>query len=863
MASAESPAGPGPSAGSLTGLNPPKSCANPENLMGKNAWYHAGWPPLISLLGILIWFWPMVLGSRPWGGEISATHLPQMAAYGQSLKAGRLPVWNDRDGFGAPLLAEGQIGVLYPPHLVLFRLLDADNAYTASMLIHFWLAAWFAYLCARGFQLRQGASALAALVYAGQGFFIVHLSQPWSYAGGCWLPLAVLAGRRWTQDGRWRWLFGLALILWMQLLAGHFQIAFYTLIVVLLLGLNALVRGAGGWVVAALRTLALTASIGLAFTGAAAQLLPTAELIAAGDGRGRGADYVASFATPPAGLLNYLVPTLLQHPFWEAAVWIPNRSLPHESLPYVGLLSVGLAGWAVVVGRREERVQLWAGLVLASLLLSLGPAIPGFRVLTSLPGWAWFSAPARWSLIGGLFLGLLAGRGLEGLRLELFPRWCWGYAVVVFCALVVSVGVGAAALQTVDHPISGAYYELKLFALGYEPSNVAQVTPAGEFTAILQRELILPTVHLLGLLLLGLTGAVVNSPRRLAGLALIWTALDLGVTNQLLSPVKLRSRASSATQTPVLEVCSQRAADRIAGTVGRRAMLVGANALSTDGSPDMAAYWHPERRDVAFLFPESVPTVPPAARFADTGVRLARDAWLMTPDDIELFRLANVRTLCVAHGTGDVELRQQAERQSMFPDPQSGPLRLVGRYDDRELSTQVFGPGIFKVGLAGTLWSVWELPPNLNSSRAWAFPVADPVEPGTDPRLFRMPPPARRRMLESAQPARHVADFGDAVTVQGQTKTASVLVLSDLHYPGWQAELRRGDRIESLPIEPAFGQWRAVYLPEAGDYEVTFRYRPRSLHVGLRISAAAAAVWLATALLVWIWRWPTDRQNSN
>ena len=56
-------------------------------------------------------------------------------------------------------------------------------------------------------------------------------------------------------------------------------------------------------------------------------------------------------------------------------------------------------------------------LAFVTLLLSLGPYLPGFRWLIRLPGFSFFRAPARWSLATELALCLLAGRGLEA-RLE-------------------------------------------------------------------------------------------------------------------------------------------------------------------------------------------------------------------------------------------------------------------------------------------------------------------------------------------------------------------------------------------------------------------------------------------------------------
>ncbi|MCH2399610.1 MAG: hypothetical protein MK364_10905, partial [Pirellulales bacterium] len=128
-----------------------------------------------------------------------------MRFYGEALQNGRLPLWNELDGLGSPVHAMGQIGNLYPLRLLFYRFTRADSAYVTSMVLHYALAAWFAYLCARGFRLSYPASALAAVAFMGQGFFVVNLQRPWSYTAGCWLPLAVLACWRWLGAGSWGW----------------------------------------------------------------------------------------------------------------------------------------------------------------------------------------------------------------------------------------------------------------------------------------------------------------------------------------------------------------------------------------------------------------------------------------------------------------------------------------------------------------------------------------------------------------------------------------------------------------------------------------------------------------------------------
>lgn len=79
----------------------------------------------------------------------------------------------------------------------------------------------------------------------------------------------------------------------------------------------------------------------------------------------------------------------------------------------------------------------------------------------------------------------------------------------------------------------------------------------------------------------------------------------------------------------------------------------------------------------------------------------------------------------------------------------------------------------------------------------------------------------------------------EAQTWRVQTDHPGVLVVKDAWYPGWQARID-GD---AVPIQRAYWLLRAVAVP-AGDHRVTFRYKPRSLAVGIGLTAVSGVAWL-------------------
>jgi hypothetical protein len=100
----------------------------------------------------------------------------------------------------------------------------------------------------------------------------------------------------------------------------------------------------------------------------------------------------------------------------------------------------------------------------------------------------------------------------------------------------------------------------------------------------------------------------------------------------------------------------------------------------------------------------------------------------------------------------------------------------------------------------------------------------------------------------AAQPARIVEDAPERVVVEAEAAADSLLVLTDGHYPGWEA------RIDGKPAEIllANGLHRAVALPE-GRHRIVFEYRPRSFRLGAALSLLSLAALAGTGTVLRWW----------
>ena len=91
---------------------------------------------LTLALIVLAVFWRAVVGGVFFFGDIFALHYPLHAAYETELSRLSLPLWTTDVLAGYPLLAEGQLGALYPPNWLLHTLFATPRALTLFVIGH-------------------------------------------------------------------------------------------------------------------------------------------------------------------------------------------------------------------------------------------------------------------------------------------------------------------------------------------------------------------------------------------------------------------------------------------------------------------------------------------------------------------------------------------------------------------------------------------------------------------------------------------------------------------------------------------------------------------------------------------------------
>lgn len=399
------------------------------------------WGAAFVLVIAVIFFGEVFLGRVYYGGDIARQYIPQRVVLTKSLRQGSLPWWSPHTGIGYPMLAEGEIGGLYPPNWIICLFFTPKMGLTLSILLHYLIGGVGFYLYVRSLDLSKGASCFGALVWALGGFNVAHLNHVGIISVTAWLPWTFLLSRsllvKEAQDG-WRgWLTmaGLSLVVGLKFLAGHPQMAMlgsialfiyvFFLLYTVRPPLGCVLRWCGG--------------ISLGILISLPQLLPTMELVTLSQ-RAGGLEEVffTSYSFPPQLLATYVSPFVLGNPYPEGSV---------EVMCYVGLLPLVLARTALFRSTRRER-WFFFSLGVLGILLSFGHCNPLYRYLQYVPVLNLFRIPARYLYWTSLSLAVLSALGVDTIRSTISKHpTSTGWLIVAILGVCSMVIIGSVYLS--------------------------------------------------------------------------------------------------------------------------------------------------------------------------------------------------------------------------------------------------------------------------------------------------------------------------------------------------------------------------------------------------------------------------------
>jgi len=742
----------------------------------------------------------------------------------QTLADGAYPQWNPYIFGGMPTFGSlSYTRFLYPPSEFLSRLQD-DLGFPLQtwMLVHLFFGGLGMVWMLGRWDLPWSSRLLGAAVWLmlpkitawavhGHGSkLMTAMYLPWVVG----LTLEVLRGRGRRAAG---WL---ALLLGLQILSGHIQILYYTLLTIGLIVvarwikvLTSRPRGA----LPVRQTVGVGLAIVLGLALGAILLLPVHDYAgwsirgADGNGGGAGYDFATGWSLSPREL-----PTLVVAAYAGFGQATYQGFMPFNDYPnYLGLVPLLLAVAGLTI-RERWLVRTLLALALLALLLSFGRFFPLLYepCFKFLPYFNKFRIPSMVLILTGFGVAALAAAGST--RLDLLERARARWLVIALLGLGVVMMLGGLGVGQRWHDA----HLLGMAAAAQRPTPSPTILGVAwdlQSADLVRSGLVLATAAAAALFALGRASF---RTRGLVWVLLILTVIDLRAVDRRISHpetalkqvARTTAGATVLVDSPRMLQSGDRHADAMrpdpdmtqltalldherAWPLGRDAgmnagMIAGVRSLGGYHPAKLAAY----ETIRGLLYDRTQP----AGRIANWlgGAVLVFDGRL--PDSVF---------------DGFSELGVELDRT---------PIIAGSRVFYRNRSA------LLRARLV-TDWTMaqGDLMSFLEGVRTGHEPIADRV------RLDAMPVPVPVPSTDPLPAVSFMVDGLNEVVLRASPPTPAILVLADMWMPGWTVSVDG----EPAPLLVADHTLRAVALP-AGEHEVRFAYGDPALKQGLTVTAA-------------------------
>jgi len=745
------------------------------------------------------------------GADMVREYVPAREFGFDQLRRGNLALWNPYIYGGAPFFGNFQSALLYPPNW-LFLVLPLSVAVNLNIALHVLMCGLFMAVWAgrRGLSLPASLGAGFLSMFAGPFFLHIYAGHLSNLCTMDWAPLLMMAVDGWcgrlappegreesaARGGGWGWLLAGMLAVAMQVLAGHPQYAFFTAVAVGLYVFPDIAAGPHK-----LRSLAGVAGI---YAGGAA--LSAVQLLtgwAAAEGSLRyghlSREFLADSSFAPENILTAAAPTLFGPsagvPYW-------GRSYLWEESAYFGATALVLMVFGFL---RRRAGQTWRLAVPAGILFifALGANTPLFGLTTRLiPGFGSFRGHGKFIFLASVFAVLAAAMGADDLIGRRAPRRKAGISVV--CAGAVFLVLAGAGFREARASGGGAWRAAVAAEAStgetWQPPGAADdhsfVRAAG--TNASSGLLVAGLVFCFSGGLVWLSGRNRNGAYLLLGLA----AVEVFVAGRMLRP----------TYDPRQFVLPERM-ERFYATAASDVRVLDTVAPNRGMSTEVRNIWGsgPEVRRRFAEFAAAAQDVAPE----EATQMLAFQSWKHTP----MLRLMRLSAAFVRDPRGIFEARFAAPLPVACLVP---GWRIVADKDERleAMKAPDFDPG--KIVFL-------ETEPGPAALRGTAVPSG-----GANPENGRV------ELVDSST---------DHLTFQAETSSPAILLVTEAYDEGWVVEALPGSDQKTYVLQPADHCFRGVYL-RAGRHRLVMRYAPPAFRAGACISALAAVLFTAAAVLI-------------
>lgn len=744
--------------------------------------------------------------------------LPRWSFLGDSIAAGRIPLWNPYEMAGYRFAADPQSGWLYTPPMALFSMLSPGLALRWFVVLNPLLAGLGLFAFLRKESLGRAAATAGGLVLAmTMATSTIAISLP--FAGAlAWTTVLLTSASGYRRSERWsrrvRWL-ALGAFAWTQVAAAHMS---HGLVIATALVAAYFVAGAIADVRAAMtigaRAVAGRVALFLVVLPLAALpiLLPHIDLIGESSLRGG------------YGALGDTGQSEIGDPLGSDGIWAA-WPLGFASAPgaYAGAVALASSLLAARARRLRPLVVAAGGLALAAYVLTSSFLVGAgwFRsLMLAIPfGDVYLHNPGRLRYVAVLAIPILAAAGVQGLLERPLGR----RAAIVW--------LGAAASAFLVWPLAAGANIVRFAMFAVTLLLAAPLLYA--FATRARRWATAPAV--VGVLALELLASAVYAQAYQGGT--VFTGLETG-EHPALAPQVLRypelHEAAYLAQTPIV--------DHIRGQPGRFATWAPPAAFYEKGY-----LWMKSPLDWPALAPSrgSLFEIPDALGY--NPVQLPRYwRYIRTTNELSVFYNASVLNVPSPQDVRLLGLRYLVVPSGVEPPVDGRVVEEAGGYSLWELDdAQPLATTTDDVTVADGPGDALELA---------ASPGFDPSQTAVTERPLSVTTAAEARPIAGAT----VQVSPTELRIHLDPPTAGLLTIRNAFEAGWHATAD-GRPVETLPVD---GFLQGVALPTVTQ-EVVLTYHDDAVMLGLTLGTGIWVVLLAAPLLARIMERRSARRGST
>jgi hypothetical protein len=414
------------------------------------------WAPVAILAGLVAaYYWPVLVCKGFLWNDFLEQNFPYRLFAAVSLRHGELPLWTPYVFSGMPFFADVQAAVLYPLNVLLTLFASPEwlspIVVEYQVIFHVFLAGFFMYLLARELKCNIPGALLAGMTFMFCGFFTTHIFHMNLIHAAAWFPLIILLFIR--ALGRYSFLYAAltAGVLFVVFLSGYPQLMlhmYYWMSAYFLFVLILNIKQGTTFKREVVRASVFGAIVALSLGMSALQFLPTQELAQNSVRPKLQFSESCEGSLRPFRLVTLLTPNYFGRPdknnYWGISDKDFNAGIHYywETAIYTGIAPLIFA-CIVAFFVRTPLTLFLAIMGMLSLLLAMGDSFFLYKLFYQLlPGFKSFRVPGRFAFMFAVSVSLLAGFGLNWLKIYTNPKKTDRVRRVLVPCLLGVIGLG-------------------------------------------------------------------------------------------------------------------------------------------------------------------------------------------------------------------------------------------------------------------------------------------------------------------------------------------------------------------------------------------------------------------------------------